>query len=99
MLILAIDTALDGCAAAVLDTDTGKLTAQESQVMKRGPAEALMPLIGRVIAASGAAFTGLARIAVPPGPGRFTGLRVGLSAARGIALAANIPVVGVTTLA
>jgi tRNA threonylcarbamoyladenosine biosynthesis protein TsaB len=98
MLILAIDTALDACAAAVLDTDAGKLIAQESQAMKRGHAEALMPLIGRVIAASGTAFAGLGRIAVTTGPGSFTGLRVGLSAARGIALAANIPVVGVTTL-
>ena len=99
MLILAIDTALDACAAAVLDTEAGRLIAQESQAMKRGHAEALMPLIGRVVAASEIAFTGLARIAVTTGPGSFTGLRVGLSAARGIALAANIPVVGVTTLA
>jgi tRNA threonylcarbamoyladenosine biosynthesis protein TsaB len=99
MLILAIDTALDACAAAVLDTDTGKVVAQESQSMKRGHAEALMPLIGRVIKASGTAFASLGRIAVTTGPGSFTGLRVGLSAARGIALAANIPVVGVTTLA
>jgi tRNA threonylcarbamoyladenosine biosynthesis protein TsaB len=99
MLILAIDTALDACAAAVLDTEAGKLIAQESQSMKRGHAEALMPLIGRVIAASGVAFADLDRIAVTTGPGSFTGLRVGLSAARGIALAADIPVVGVTTLA
>jgi tRNA threonylcarbamoyladenosine biosynthesis protein TsaB len=99
MLILAIDTALDACAAAVLDTDTGKVVAQESRSMKRGHAEALMPLIGRVIEASGTAFASLGRIAVTTGPGSFTGLRVGLSAARGIALAANIPVVGVTTLA
>jgi tRNA threonylcarbamoyladenosine biosynthesis protein TsaB len=98
MLILAIDTALDACAAAVLDTEAGRLIAQESQNMKRGHAEALMPLIGRVIAASGAAFADLDRIAVTTGPGSFTGLRVGLSAARGIALAANIPVVGITTL-
>jgi tRNA threonylcarbamoyladenosine biosynthesis protein TsaB len=98
MLILAIDTALDACAAAVLDTDAGKLIAQESQPMKRGHAEALMPLIARVMKASGVAFTSLDRIAVTTGPGSFTGLRVGLSAARGIALAAAKPVVGLTTL-
>jgi len=98
MLILAIDTALDACAAAVLDTEAGHLVAQESQAMKRGHAEALMPLIGRVIAQSGVTFAALDRIAVTTGPGSFTGLRVGLSAARGIALAANKPVVGVTTL-
>jgi len=98
MLILAIDTALDACAAGVLDTDAGKLIAQESQAMKRGHAEALMPLIARVMKESGIAFASLDRIAVTTGPGSFTGLRVGLSAARGIALAANKPVVGLTTL-
>ena len=98
MLILAIDTALDACAAGVLDTEAGKLIALESQAMKRGHAEALMPLIARVIEQSGIAFAALDRIAVTTGPGSFTGLRVGLSAARGIALAANKPVVGLTTL-
>src|SRR5580698_2238559 len=98
MLILAIDTALDACAAGVLDTEAGRLIAQESQAMKRGHAEALMPLIARVIEQSGIAFTALDRIAVTTGPGSFTGLRVGLSAARGIALAADKPVVGLSTL-
>ncbi len=98
MLILAIDTALDACAAAVLDTSTSQLIALESQPMKRGHAEALMPLIARVIKASGVAFVSLDRIAVTTGPGSFTGLRVGLSAARGIGLAASKPVVGLTTL-
>jgi tRNA threonylcarbamoyladenosine biosynthesis protein TsaB len=98
MLILAIDTALDACAAAVLDIDAGRLIARESQAMKRGHAEALMPLIARVIKTAGVAFAALDRIAVTTGPGSFTGLRVGLSAARGIALAADKPVVGVTTL-
>src|SRR5882724_4949957 len=98
MLILAIDTALDACAAGVLDTGSGNTIAIESQAMKRGHAEALMPLIGRVMKASGIAFAELDRIAVTTGPGSFTGLRVGLSAARGIALAANKPVVGLTTL-
>src|SRR3977135_4061855 len=99
MLILAIDTALDACAAAVLDTDATKIIAQETLPMKRGHAEALMPLIARVMKASGVAFMSLDRIAVTTGPGSFTGLRVGLSAARGIALAAAKPVVGLTTLA
>ena len=98
MLILAIDTALDACAAGVLDTGAGKLIASETQPMKRGHAEALMPLIGRVMNQAAIAFTALDRIAVTTGPGSFTGLRVGLSAARGIALAADKPVVGVTTL-
>ena len=98
MLILAIDTALDACAAAVLDTDASKVGAQESLPMKRGHAEALMPLIARVMRESGIGFAALDRIAVTTGPGSFTGLRVGLSAARGIALAAGRPAVGLTTL-
>src|SRR5260370_3040788 len=98
MLILAIDTALDACAAAVLDTGTSQLIARESQPMKRGHAEALMPLIARVMKQAGVPFAALDRIAVTAGPGSFTGLRVGLSAARGIALAAGKEVVGLTTL-
>jgi len=98
MLILAIDTTLDACAAAVLDTGTSQLIAIESQAMKRGHAEALMPLIARVMKESGVPFAALDRIAVTTGPGSFTGLRVGLSAARGIGLAAGKPVVGLTTL-
>jgi tRNA threonylcarbamoyladenosine biosynthesis protein TsaB len=99
MLILAIDTALEACAAAVLDTDKNRLIAQESQAMKRGHAEALMPLVARVMKEAGIPFTSLDRVAATTGPGSFTGLRVGLSAARGIALAANKPAIGITTLA
>ncbi len=88
MLILAIDTALDACSAAVLDTNAARLIAHESEPMKRGHAEALMPLLARVIKQAGIAFADLDRIAVTTGPGSFTGLRVGLSAARGIALMA-----------
>ena len=98
MLILAIDTALDHCAAAILDTSSATMRAQETLPMKRGHAEALMPLIARVMRQSGIGFPDLDRIAVTTGPGSFTGLRVGLSAARGLALAAHKPVVGVTTL-
>jgi tRNA threonylcarbamoyladenosine biosynthesis protein TsaB len=98
MFILAIDTALDACAAGILDTRTSRLIAHESLPMQRGHAEALMPLIGRVMKASGIGFPDLHRIAVTTGPGSFTGLRVGLSAARGLGLAAAKPVVGLTTL-
>lgn len=98
MIILAIDTALDYCAAAVLDAGMQTMLAQETLEMKRGHAEALMPLIARVVKASGLRYLDLDRVAVTTGPGSFTGLRVGISAARGIGLAANKPVVGVTTL-
>jgi tRNA threonylcarbamoyladenosine biosynthesis protein TsaB len=99
MRVLAIDCALDACAAAVLDSQTGGIIASETRPMVRGHAEALMPLIARVMSNAEIEFRELGRIAVTVGPGSFTGLRVGISAARGIALAAAKPAVGVTTLA
>src|SRR5690606_15797448 len=98
MLVLAIDTALHACAAALLDTSTGAPRAHERVDRARGHAAALMPLIARVMEAGDTPFTHLDRIAVTTGPGSFTGLRVGLSAARGLGLAADRPVIGVTTL-
>src|SRR6266566_6119251 len=99
MRVLAIDTALGACAAAVLDSHRGVILASESLGMLRGHAEAVMPLIARVMDAARCEFADLDRIAVTVGPGSFTGLRVGISAARGIALATAKPAVGVSTLA
>jgi len=98
MRLLAIDTALEACSAAVLDTAGGGIVAEESGAMTRGHAEALMPLIQRVMKIARLEFSDLDRVAVTVGPGSFTGLRVGISAARGIGLAAAKPVVGLTTL-
>jgi tRNA threonylcarbamoyl adenosine modification protein YeaZ len=98
MRVLAIDTALGACAAGVLDTVAGDLVAHESVAMTRGHAESLIPLIGRVMARCGLDFSAIDRVAVTTGPGSFTGLRVGIAAARGIALAAGKPAVGVSTL-
>jgi len=97
MRVLAIDTALEACSAAVL-TSSG-ITASETLAMTRGHAEAVMPLIARVMSAAAIEFADLDRIAVTTGPGSFTGLRVGISATRGIALAAGKPAVGLSTLA
>jgi tRNA threonylcarbamoyladenosine biosynthesis protein TsaB len=99
MRVLAIDTALEACSAAVLDTERGGILASESIPMLRGHAEALLPLVSRVMSEAGLEFGALDRIAVTVGPGSFTGLRVGVSAARGIAVAAGKPAVGLTTLA
>src|SRR5271167_1177314 len=98
MRVLAIDTALAACSAAVLDTEHGGIVAIESLPMTRGHAEALMPLVARVMDQAGLAFADLDRVAVTTGPGSFTGLRVGIAAARGIALAADKPAVGLSTL-
>jgi tRNA threonylcarbamoyladenosine biosynthesis protein TsaB len=99
MLVLALDTALNACAAAVLDTERRDLVASETQPMSRGHAEALMPMVARVMDAARLDFSDIDRIAVTIGPGSFTGVRVGIAAARGIALAAGIPAIGLTTLA
>jgi tRNA threonylcarbamoyl adenosine modification protein YeaZ len=99
MRVLAIDTALAACAAAVIDTHRAAVIASETLPMMRGHAEAVMPLIARVMDAAQMEFSHLDRIAVTTGPGSFTGLRVGISAARGIALAAGKPAVGLSTLA
>jgi tRNA threonylcarbamoyladenosine biosynthesis protein TsaB len=99
MRVLAIDTALGACSVAVFESDAGIFLARESLPMARGHAEALMPLVARVMDAAGIEFADLHRVAVTVGPGSFTGLRVGIAAARGIGLAASKPVVGVSTLA
>src|SRR6266700_2624425 len=99
MRVLAIDTALEACSAAVLDSGRGGIIASETVAMTRGHAEAVMPLIARVMDLADVEFAELDRIAVTTGPGSFTGLRVGISAARGIALAAGKPAIGLSTLA
>ena len=98
MRVLAIDTALGACSAAILDTEYGGVVASESRPMVRGHAEALMPLLRWVMNEAGLGFPDIDRIAVTTGPGSFTGLRVGIAAARGIALAAGKPAVGLSTL-
>jgi tRNA threonylcarbamoyl adenosine modification protein YeaZ len=99
MRVLAIDTALEACSAAVLDTNRGGIIASETLAMVRGHAEAVMPLIARVMDIAEVEFAELDRVAVTTGPGSFTGLRVGISAGRGIALAAGKPAIGLSTLA
>jgi tRNA threonylcarbamoyladenosine biosynthesis protein TsaB len=98
VLVLAIDTALAACSVAVVDSDDDDgVRATASVAMARGHAEALMPMVADVVAASGG-LAGIDRLAVTVGPGSFTGIRVGLSAARALALATGKPLVGLTTL-
>ncbi len=97
MRILAIDTALTACSVALIDTQPEAVLARQTVPMERGHAEALLPMIDQ--AAGGAAgLSRLDRIAVTTGPGSFTGIRVGLSAARALSLATGKPLIGVTTL-
>ncbi len=96
MKVLAFDTAAAACAVAVLDEAR---VVERRQPMARGHAEALLPLILEVLGEAGLSFADLDLLAVTVGPGAFTGLRVGLAAARGLRLASGLPCLGVPTLA
>ncbi|HKS89680.1 MAG TPA: tRNA (adenosine(37)-N6)-threonylcarbamoyltransferase complex dimerization subunit type 1 TsaB, partial [Stellaceae bacterium] len=95
--LLAIDTAGSGCSAAVARGAT--VLAAERQALRHGHAEVLLPMIDRVVAASGVAREQIGIVAAAVGPGGFTGIRVGLAAASGIALALGARPIGVTSFA
>ncbi|HRP79951.1 MAG TPA: tRNA (adenosine(37)-N6)-threonylcarbamoyltransferase complex dimerization subunit type 1 TsaB [Aquamicrobium sp.] len=97
MRLLAIDTAAHLCAACILDTETGERGRAVLDIGK-GHAERLMAVIDAALTEAGATHADLDAIVVSVGPGSFTGVRVGVAAARGLALALKIPTVGVTTL-
>lgn len=99
MLILALDTAFAATQMAIYESETDTCLAEESLGMATGHAETLMLLVERGLAEAGLAYSALERIAVTIGPGSFTGVRIALSAARALALALEIPVIGITTLA
>lgn len=95
--VLALDTAGSRCSVGLVAPD-GRALALRDPEIGRGHAERLMGLVAEVLNEAGARYAELARIAVSVGPGSFTGLRVGVAAARGLALALGIPAVGVSTL-
>lgn len=97
-LLLAIDTAGERCSAAILRLPDGALLSRADPVIGRGHAEQLMSVIEAVLGQAGAGWGDLAKLGVGIGPGSFTGIRVGVSAARGLALALQLPVVGVSSL-
>ncbi|ANP46241.1 tRNA (adenosine(37)-N6)-threonylcarbamoyltransferase complex dimerization subunit type 1 TsaB [Candidatus Viadribacter manganicus] len=96
MIVLGIDTSLDACSVAIV-RDGAVLTHLQEQ-MTRGQAERLAPMVREAAQRAGVVFADLDRIAVTTGPGSFTGVRVGLSFARALALAVGKPCLGVSTL-
>lgn len=98
MKVLAIDCAASLCAACVYDAAAGRELGRAVLDLGKGHAEHLMAVITEALTAAETGYSGLGAIAVSVGPGSFTGLRVGVSTARGLALALKIPAIGVTTL-
>jgi tRNA threonylcarbamoyl adenosine modification protein YeaZ len=95
-LILGFDTSAAHCAAALLSGD--QVIAARQEDMAKGQAERLMPLLQEVLTEADIALSDLSAIGVGTGPGNFTGIRISVSAARGLALSLGIPAVGVSLL-
>ncbi len=94
--VLAMDCTAGACSAAV--ARDGEILARRYTPMSRGHAEALMPMVEEVLEQAGTSYAALDLLAVTVGPGGFTGVRIGLAAARGIALAGALPALGVNSL-
>ncbi len=97
-MLLVIDTCFNACSAALYDEVSASVVASDYAEMERGHAEALGPMVERLFVAAEVTPLQLSRIAVTYGPGTFTGLRIGLSFAKGMALALDIPLVGLNSL-
>lgn len=98
MKLLAIDTAGVDCSAAVYDVYEQRLLGLVSERIGKGHAERLMDMVSDALSQAGLALDAMERVAVTIGPGSFTGIRVGVAAARGFALALGVEAVGVSTL-
>lgn len=96
MRLLAVDTALGACSCAIVDD--ARILAHRFEIMQRGHAERLAPMVDEAMRETGLAFGDLQRLAVTTGPGTFTGQRVGLAFMRGLRVALKIPLTGITTL-
>jgi tRNA threonylcarbamoyladenosine biosynthesis protein TsaB len=95
MRILGLDTATTGCSATLIENET--VRASRREIMRRGQSERLVPMVLDVLQEAGLALAALDAFAVTTGPGAFTGLRIGIAAARGFALATGRPAVGISS--
>lgn len=96
MRLLVLDCAANACAAGVIDGEA--VLAARSEPMTRGHAERIAPMLADCLADASITAGDLNAVAVTIGPGAFTGIRIGLAAARGFALAAELPILGVSCL-
>ncbi len=93
-LVLGFDTSAAHCAAALVSGDRVRVARAEE--MGRGQAERLMPMLEEMLSGEGATWQDLSALGVGIGPGNFTGIRIAVAAARGLALGLNIPAIGVS---
>lgn len=100
MIVLAFDTATPATAVALSRADGGLLEARDDPARDERPGHAtrLLPLAERLLASAGIGWHEVERFAVGTGPGTFTGLRVGIATARGLAQSRGVPLVGVSSL-
>ena len=96
-IVLAIDTAMNGCSVCVYDAKSNKALAKNSEIMNRGQAERLMPMIEDTLQQAQTTYSDIDLIAVTKGPGAFTGMRIGIATAKALSLSLNIPAIGVST--
>ncbi|MFS2225581.1 tRNA (adenosine(37)-N6)-threonylcarbamoyltransferase complex dimerization subunit type 1 TsaB [Pantoea sp. B65] len=94
--ILAIDTATEACSVALLNEDT---IDSLFELCPREHTQRILPMVQQVLAANQLALTGLDALAYGRGPGSFTGVRISIGIAQGLALGASLPLIGVSTLA
>jgi tRNA threonylcarbamoyl adenosine modification protein YeaZ len=98
MIHLGLDTSLGACSAALFDSASGQLLAADIKIIERGHAEVLGPMVEAIFASAGLRPIDLHRVIVTRGPGTFTGLRIGLAFAKGLALARGLPLLGIDSL-
>ncbi|MCS2171528.1 tRNA (adenosine(37)-N6)-threonylcarbamoyltransferase complex dimerization subunit type 1 TsaB [Scandinavium sp. TWS1a] len=96
MRILAIDTATEACSAALWNDGT---TTAHFELCPREHTQRILPIVQDILTETGTTLTELDALAYGRGPGSFTGVRIGIGIAQGLALGANLPMIGVSTLA
>ncbi|MDX2257368.1 MAG: tRNA (adenosine(37)-N6)-threonylcarbamoyltransferase complex dimerization subunit type 1 TsaB [Hyphomicrobiaceae bacterium] len=99
MCVIAFDTCFDACSVAIArELEGARVVTGTCEAMATGQAERLLPMLGEVLDEAGLAHRDVTGIAVTTGPGTFTGTRIGVAAARGLALALGVPIVTASTL-
>ena len=96
MLVLGLNTAFSAMEAAIIRD--GEILADARETMARGQDKALPGFVERLLDEAGVSLAELDRIAVVTGPGSFTGIRIGVAYARGLALVTEVPCIGVTSI-